>query len=58
MFEKGHTKLPVQKVPEMARTLGADPAMLLRRAWREYDRKILTVVEAPLGDILAESEVE
>jgi len=25
---------------------------------REFDRKILTVGEAPLGDILAESEVE
>lgn len=57
-FKRGHTKLPVRKVPEMARALGADPALLLRKALREYDPEVPSAVEKSLGPLLTENEIE
>ena len=56
MFKKGHTKVPVEKVPAMAKALGVDPADMLRRAMRETMPAVLQTVEDVMGDLVTVNE--
>ena len=56
MFKKGHTKVPVERVPAMAKALGVDPADMLRRAMRDTMPNVLQTVEDVVGDILTGNE--
>ena len=56
MFKKGHTKVPVEKVPAMAKSLGVDPADMLRRAMRETMPSVLQTVEDVVGDLVTVNE--
>ena len=56
MFKKGHTKVPVEKVPAMAKALGVDPADMLRRAMRETMPAVLQTVEDVIGDLMTVNE--
>ncbi len=56
MFKKGHTKVPVEKVPAMAKALGVDPADMLRRAMRETMPSVLQTVEDVVGDLVTVNE--
>lgn len=49
MIFNGSMKLPIDKVPAMARVLEIDPAALMRRTLTEYEPALLEVVESTLG---------
>lgn len=44
MIKSGQTKLPVQKVPALARALGVDPAFLFRIVMSEYSPALLEAI--------------
>ena len=56
MFKKGHTKVPLEKIPSMAKALGVDPADMLRRAMRETMPAVLQTVEDVMGDLVTVNE--
>ena len=56
MFKKGHTKVPVERIPKMAKALGVDPADMLRRAMRETMPAVLQTVEDVMGDLVTVNE--
>lgn len=58
MFKHGATKVPVAKVPALARALGLDPAHLLRLALSEYSPEILEAIESSFGWLVAEDEYQ
>jgi hypothetical protein len=49
MILKGKMKLPVAKVPAMARVLEVDPVWLLRVTLREYEPAVLEVLATVMG---------
>lgn len=51
MIKKGQTKLPIPRVPAMAKALGVDPARLMRIVLAEYHPDILEAVESTLGEM-------
>jgi hypothetical protein len=57
LFKQGKTKLPVNKVPAMAKALGVDQANLLRIVMSEYMPETWEVLSAVIGDrIMSEDE--
>ena len=56
MFKKGHTKVPIERTPAMAKALGVDPADMLRRAMRETMPAVLQTVEDVIGDLVTVNE--
>lgn len=58
MFKQGTTKVPINKVPMLAKALGLDPAHLLRLALREYAPEILDTIEEALGRAVTHNEFE
>lgn len=58
MFKKGDTKLPVTKVPALAKELGVDPMHLLRMTLSEYTPEILAVIESLSGTFISANERE
>ena len=58
MFKQGLTKVPLEKVPVLARSLGVDPAHMLRMALQEYQPEVLEVVEQFNGALLTDEEQE
>lgn len=57
LIKKGRTKLPVNRVPDLARHLEIDPYHLLRLAMMEYSPQIWAVIEAVMkGDYIDEKE--
>jgi hypothetical protein len=51
MMRLGHVKVPINKIPAFATTLGLDPAHFTRLAMREY----MPEVWAVLGEVFGES---
>lgn len=51
MIKKGQTKLPIPRVPAMAKSLGVDPARLMRIVLAEYHPEILEAIEGTMGDL-------
>ena len=56
MFKQGHTKVPLNKVPELADALQVDRVWLLRLALAEYDPKLLTAIDALLNKVATPNE--
>lgn len=56
MFKQGDTKLPVNKVPAMAKALGVDPAHLLRLVMEEYMPEAWAAVESIIGKHIVSDE--
>ena len=56
MFKKGHTKVPIERTPSMAKALGVDPAEMLRRAMRDTMPNVLQMVEDVMGDLVTVNE--
>jgi len=46
MFKQGKTRIPLDKIPKLARILGVDPKSMLRRAMLEYCPETLKTVES------------
>lgn len=49
MFKTGATKIPVNKVPALAKTLGVDPLFLLRAVMSEYMPETWEAIEQTIG---------
>lgn len=58
MFKQGSTKVPIEKIPALAKSLDVDPADLLRRAMLEYMPEALRVIQQTLGLTVTEHEFE
>jgi len=56
LFKQGKTKVPVNKVPALARSLGVDPVKLLRLVMREYMPDTWEVLDSLLGASLVSEE--
>lgn len=56
MFKQGTTRVPMDKVPMLADSLGADRAELLRMWLEEYAPEMLTVLNDNLGMALSRVE--
>jgi transcriptional regulator with XRE-family HTH domain len=57
MFKNGLTKVPIEKVPALAKALHLDPAHLLMMAMREYMPEAFAVIQATLGHTLTNNEL-
>jgi transcriptional regulator with XRE-family HTH domain len=51
MLKHGSTKIPLHRVPALARSLGVDPARFMRLVLEEYSPEILEAIESSLGPI-------
>lgn len=58
MFKKGITKVPIEKIPIMAKMLGADPAHMARLALREYHPGFFEALETIFGGCASKNELE
>ena len=59
MMKNGNTKIPVDRVPALARACGTDPKVMLRIVMQEYHPTLWEVLTQTLGDqILLSSEEE
>jgi len=59
MIKQGKTKLPIDKVPNMAKALGIDPLFLLRMAMMEYSPANWAVMESIMKQpALTENELD
>lgn len=58
MFKKGQTKVPIEKVPALARAIGVDQAFLMRMAMYEYMPETMKAIEQTFGTILTDNEEE
>lgn len=57
-IKKGKMRVPLQKVPALARALDADPAALLRFALAEYNPALLAALTGVLGEFVTKNELE
>jgi len=51
MFKQGRTKIPIRKVPALAKALGVEPAIFLRVVLSEYQPELLETLESVLGPL-------
>ncbi|MEQ8354649.1 MAG: hypothetical protein RH942_03855 [Kiloniellaceae bacterium] len=58
MMKLGQTKVPLEKVPAIAKALGADPAHLLGIVLREYYPENWKVLREVLGFVVTQNERE
>lgn len=58
MFKQGQTRLPIPKVPLMAKALDVDPVYLLRVVMEEYEPETWAVIESLIGGAPSTSERE
>lgn len=57
MYKQQTAKVPLKRVPDLARILGLDPAKMLRLAFYEYHPETAAVVEKYMGRIFKSSEI-
>jgi hypothetical protein len=50
MFKTGATKVPLQKVPALAKALGVDPKFMMRLVLAEYMPETYEALESTLGE--------
>lgn len=51
MFKQGRTKVPIRKVPALAKALGIEPVVFLRVVLNEYQPELLETLEGVLGPL-------
>jgi len=56
MIKRGDTKLPLTKIPALAKVLGIDPLHLLRMALNEYLPEVHDAVVTVTGEFVSENE--
>jgi transcriptional regulator with XRE-family HTH domain len=56
MFKQGATKVPIEKVPLLAKAVGADAVFFLRAAMRDYMPQVLETIELYLAFPVTENE--
>ena len=58
MMKKGDTKVPVERIPALARACGVDPARFLEIAMEEYHSQMWQALRGHLGEVLSPAEQE
>lgn len=58
IFKRGRTKVPIEKVPLLAKVFQLDPKTMLIKYLREYDPILLRVIEQHFGVIITKNEQE
>jgi transcriptional regulator with XRE-family HTH domain len=56
MFKRGEAKVPLDKIPLLARSLSVDPAFLFRLAMQQYWPNERETIVSIFGDILTKDE--
>jgi transcriptional regulator with XRE-family HTH domain len=56
MFKRGETKVPLDKVPALARALNLDPAFLFRLAIQQYWKGEEKVIAEVFGEVVTKHE--
>jgi transcriptional regulator with XRE-family HTH domain len=56
MIKTGETKLPLERIPEVATALEVDPAYLMRLALCEYEPELFGIIVHTLGKPLTRNE--
>lgn len=56
MIKLGQTKIPINRVPALAKAIGADQAHLLRLVLGEYEAGVAAIVEDALGPLVTVNE--
>lgn len=57
MLKKGEMKLPLDRVPAMARALAVDPAHLFRLALEQHHPEVAKVVHEIFGNVVSGNEL-
>lgn len=57
MMKLGQTKIPIEKVPALARSCGVDEKQFVRSALQEYMPETFKVITASLGQMLTANEI-
>lgn len=52
MIKQGKTRVPIDRVPKLARALEVEPAELMKMVLSEYSPEILKAIESTLGEIV------
>ena len=58
MFKRGEAKIPIDKVPALAKAINVDPAFLFRLAMEQYWPDMSEAVAAVFGSIITRNEQE
>jgi transcriptional regulator with XRE-family HTH domain len=58
MFKRGESKVPLEKIPALARALGADPAHLFRLGFEVHWPNLVGVIEEVFGQLASKNEIE
>lgn len=58
MFKRGESKVPLDKIPALAKALNVDPASMFRLAMQQYWPNINRAVSEIFGTILNKNEVK
>jgi transcriptional regulator with XRE-family HTH domain len=56
MLKQGSAKVPIRKVPALAKALGVEPALFLRVVLNEYQPEMLATLESVLGPLPTATE--
>jgi hypothetical protein len=56
MLKQGSSKVPIRKVPALAKALGVEPALFLRVVLNEYQPEMLATLESVLGPLPTATE--
>jgi len=56
MIANGASKMPIERVPALAKALGADTAHLLRLALLQHDKELWNTIERACGMVLTRNE--
>jgi len=56
MFKQGKTRVPLERVPGLAKVLGIDPKVLIKMAMLEYCPDLYRVIEKIFGGIITKNE--
>lgn len=56
MMKKGVTRIPLYRVPALAKACGVDPAVFVRITMTEYMPEVWEVISANLGEVLSQEE--
>lgn len=58
MFKTGDVKVPIDKVPALARALNVDPAFMMRLAMQQYWKDEAEAIAAVFGTVLSKNETK